>query len=104
MLDKTGEVVHESPNDNSLVTETSRRGLGNDGITNRANGDHVDQVGDHQDDTNSHLGSFTLGEAKPSDNKVRKEEECQTAHVESRSAKVREKEPGDDATDYIASG
>lgn len=104
VLNKTSEVIHESSNNDSLVTETARGSLSNDGVTNRPNGDHVDQVGNHQNDTNSHLGSVTLCEAKATNNEVRKEEKCQTAHVESCSSKVREEEPGDNTADDVASG
>lgn len=55
VLENSGKVVDKSADGNSLVTQSSRRCLGDDGITDRTDGDHVDEGRDDKQNTDGEL-------------------------------------------------
>lgn len=100
----TSQVVDESPNSDSLVAQSTRRGLRYDWITNWSDSDHVGKSRDDEQDAYSQFSVLAGAAAKTADREKTEEHERQSTHVDGRSADVGEQEPADNSTGDVASG
>lgn len=102
ILEDAREVVDESADGNSLITQASGRCLSDDGIADGADGNHVDEGRDDQENANGKLRLSAARPTKTTDGNKAEEHERETRHVNGGTTKVREKEPTDNTADDVA--
>lgn len=105
VTENTRQVVHKSPNHNSLISQSPRRRFCNDGVADRSDGNHLAESANHQEDADGQLCALVaLCEAKTANDHHTSKHERQPAHVDGCASEVREEKPADDAADDVACG
>lgn len=104
VVKKACEVVYESTDADCLISQSSSRCFGNDGITDWTDGNHVDERRKHQQNTDCQGFAGAARKSKTTNDDQDDEHDCHTAHINSCSTKVREQEPTDDTPDDVARG
>lgn len=102
VLENTSKIVDESANGNRLVAQASGRCLGDDGITDWADGDHVHESRNDQQNADSELRLSAARPAKATNGQETEEHESHARHVNGGAAKVREEEPTDNSANDVA--
>lgn len=102
VLEYSGKVIDKSANGNSLVAEATGRSLSDDRIADRSDGNHVDQGGNDEQNTNSELGFSTAHPTKATNGNKTEEHKGKARHVNGGTTIVREEEPTYDTANDIA--
>lgn len=102
VLEDTGEVVDESTNGNSLVTQAAGRSLSDDRIADGSDGNHVDEGRNDEQNTNSELRFSAARPTKATNGNKTEEHQGKARHVNGSTTVVREEEPTDDTANDVA--